>query len=375
MQYKNRKRFLLFGFLLLFSKIVFAQTGAMGGIERALGLLAQFIDVLDNEIYFKILIWLLVFTLIRYSARRWVFKEKDGSRTANIVALIISLMGTLLLPNEVIRFLFVEYSTIVGLALTLVPVVALFLLQSRFSDKTPGWSFLRFLMFLALGLVTLSIAELHVRTGDSTISTEFATWLDFAGSIFLIGALVSLGQWLGGAFGGKGAAAGDAGKGGGGLLDKLKDWQKKREERKEAGLPDEERFEKHLNRIMTYLPELANFIKDVETSGNNFLNEMRARFVRQSTQPPQENSPIPKGFKFPMRDWNAYLSACGRARLHIAAISSLMNKLFDNPNFTRATAEQIERIKTYNSQLVEHAKKLFENQVKIMESKNNWKRE
>ena len=124
----------------LFSNVANAQeesglAGVAETIENLFGFIPNIITLekLIGEdaaaiFWAKFLVWLLLFAAFFFGATK-VFK--DNKRVAAVVALVFSLIGTLMMPNGWIISIFQSYGFLAGLLIWVVPVAAGFYLVSK----------------------------------------------------------------------------------------------------------------------------------------------------------------------------------------------------------------------------------------------------
>lgn len=135
-------------------------------------------------IYSKILLFFLVFAIIFWSSEK-VFHEK--AKIAGVIAFIISLMGVVLLPGEVILTIFQTYSVIIGYGFILLPVIVGLVLAHKFGGKGgETWKkALKGIIFIIISIVTFYVSAAMVAEG-SDIYVGVAQWVKVGGIIALI---------------------------------------------------------------------------------------------------------------------------------------------------------------------------------------------
>lgn len=160
--------FLVF-IMTLFSNMVNAQEeGGLAGVAETIQDLFGFIpNIITLEkligedaaaiFWAKFLVWLLLFAAFFFGATK-VFK--DNKRIAAVVALVFSLIGTLMMPNGWIINIFQSYGFLAGLLIWVVPVAAGFYLASKIPQRL-----LKALIYLLMIFVLLAI--------DKSITSSF----------------------------------------------------------------------------------------------------------------------------------------------------------------------------------------------------------
>ena len=87
-------------------------------------------------IYAKFFLWLLVFPILFYGAKK-VFH--DETRIAGVISLVLSLITVILIPKKLLLFIFNTYSTVMAFVAALVPsFLGVWLGRSVFSGDE-GW--------------------------------------------------------------------------------------------------------------------------------------------------------------------------------------------------------------------------------------------
>ncbi len=118
---------------ILFSNLVSAQS-----FRDSFGPFWDLIDYLFNYLpnnsasqgaYFKLLLWLLFFSLyVVLVGKLDIFKRAEQRKQGNIVAMILSLMTVLLMPNTILVAIFTSYAYLGAFVLTfLVPIILIWL--------------------------------------------------------------------------------------------------------------------------------------------------------------------------------------------------------------------------------------------------------
>jgi hypothetical protein len=108
-------------------------------------------------IYAKILMWILVFALLDMAAKRIPNMPK---KTGNIVALILSLMSVLLMPESVIAYIFKNYSLVISLLLLLVPVILGIVINlGPLKGEGAEKAVLRAFLWIIIGVLTIGVAN------------------------------------------------------------------------------------------------------------------------------------------------------------------------------------------------------------------------
>jgi len=138
----QKKVLLLFSliFISLFSNIVSAQAeGAGAGLAEAFGTIEELFAFLPELVtlekliggkdpaalfWAKFLVWLLLFAAIYFGTSK-VFT--GNNRIAVIIALVISLMGTLLMPVSILFNIFQTYGLLAGIIIWVIPVIGAYL--------------------------------------------------------------------------------------------------------------------------------------------------------------------------------------------------------------------------------------------------------
>lgn len=158
--------FLVLG-IMLFSNIANAQeesglAGVAETIERLFGFIPNIITLerLMGEdaaaiFWAKFLVWLLLFAAFFFGATK---AFKDNKRVAAVVALVFSLIGTLMMPNGWIINIFQSYGFLAGLLIWVVPVAAGFYLVSKIKERLLK-ALIYLLMIFVLSAIDKSITS------------------------------------------------------------------------------------------------------------------------------------------------------------------------------------------------------------------------
>lgn len=170
----------------LFSGAVFAQGEGLGGVAETIRELFGFIPkILTLEalvggdaaalFWAKFLIWLLLFAVIYFGASK-VFAE--NKRIAVIVALAISLMGALLIPNNTVVNIFQTYGLAAGFAVWFVPVIAGLFLAHKIENRA-----IKTVFYLVLILLLINIDRSLTSPGSWL---EGNNWIDYFRLLFAV---------------------------------------------------------------------------------------------------------------------------------------------------------------------------------------------
>src|SRR3989338_1904393 len=144
----------------LFANGVFAQGEGLGGVAETIRELFGFIpDVLTLDklvggdaaalFWAKFLVWLLLFAGLYFGASK-VFA--DNKRIAVIVALAISLMGALLIPNNIVINIFQTYGLAAGFIVWFIPVVAGMFLAHKIPNPAVKTAFYLLLILILINI-------------------------------------------------------------------------------------------------------------------------------------------------------------------------------------------------------------------------------
>lgn len=159
-------------------------------------------------IYFKFMLWILVYAIIYYGSKK-VFH--DSNRIAGTVSFIISLAGVMLIPDEILLFIFKEFSSVIAVLLGLLPV----LIGLYVRHKIPAeHRLMRTVVLILIGLVALLFGTYMVGYAENASGTDAELYGD-VGQWASLGGVVALFM---GVFGfltgfGKGGTGGGSGWG------------------------------------------------------------------------------------------------------------------------------------------------------------------
>jgi len=208
-------------FMSLFSNFVFAQIQPEEGLGGAFDTIRELFEFLPEIVtlekligeepaalfWAKFLVWLLLFAAIYFGAG-FVFKENQ--RIQVIVSIVISLMGTLLIPVSILINIFQTYGLVAGVIVWSIPLVAGMVIAHKIQIP-----FVRAIIFGLATWVLISINETVVKEqglGNTTFPF-FGILLAVVIILFVISAAQTLGM-IGGGEGGRGIGGwfGDQGR-------------------------------------------------------------------------------------------------------------------------------------------------------------------
>ena len=147
----------------------------------------------------KFLVWLLLFAVLFFGASK-VFP--DNNRIAVIVALVIALMGTLLIPYPVLVNIFQTYGLVAGIVVWAIPLIAGMYIAHKFENP-----FARALIYGLAAWILFSINNTVVKE-QGFANTNFP-FFGLLLAVVIILFFWNLGQIFG--IGGDGAGGGRAG--------------------------------------------------------------------------------------------------------------------------------------------------------------------
>jgi len=135
-------------FISLFSGIVSAQgsDGVGAGIGEAFDVIREMFAFLPDLItleallgeetvaifWAKFLVWILLFAIVYFGAS---IPFKDNKRVAMVIALAISLMGAILMPNDMLANIFQTYGLLAGILIWVAPVAAGMFIAAKVTER------------------------------------------------------------------------------------------------------------------------------------------------------------------------------------------------------------------------------------------------
>jgi len=271
-------------FMSLFSGFAFASNHEGGGLTSAFetirNLFGAIPDTLSLEkltgtspdaaalFWARFLIWLLLFAAIYFGATK-VFK--DNKRIAVIVAIAISLMGSLLIPANIVTDIFQTYGLAAGFMVWFIPVIAGLFLAHKINNPVVKTAF-----YLILILLLVNIDKSLTQPGSWLDGNN---WVDYFRLLY-VAVIIAFFWNLFSMFGGGGGVSGAISDRIGGIGDSFSNWisgkedkgdgkrgdrsekaEKKKEEDEEKELKLEE--EKELKEEMKATAAELNLIKDI----------------------------------------------------------------------------------------------------------------
>jgi len=194
-------------FMSLFSGFVFASNHEGGGLGQAFDTIKELFAFVPDLItleglvggetasvfWAKFLIWIILFAAIYFGAS---FAFKDNKRVAMIIALAISLIGAILIPDSFLIGIFQTYGLVAGAIIWVLPVVG-----GMFIAKMVDSRFLKAVIYGFSAWILWTVNKIFV---------EEQGFLDFDFPFFMLlfTVVILMFLWnLGGIFGGEGGPA------------------------------------------------------------------------------------------------------------------------------------------------------------------------
>lgn len=140
-------------------------------------------------IYFKIILFFLVFAAIYYGAEK-VFKDKP--RIAALIAFVFALITVIMIPSGILLFLFTEFSAVISIVLALTPIFIGIYVRTKIPDDQIT---LKNIVLILIGVVALFVGGYFVAYGTNTtdaIFSQLGQYTSFGGMIALIAGLILL---------------------------------------------------------------------------------------------------------------------------------------------------------------------------------------
>ena len=145
--------------------------------------------------YFKIILWILVFAIFYWGAKK-VFQ--DNTRIAATIAIVFSLISVILIPEGVVVFIFTTYSAIITILLGLVPLFIGIYIRKNIPEEHQT---MRNLVLGIVGVVAIFVGTFFVTFEESSGSgsavgeglyKQLGQYSSFGGFIALIWAVIAL---------------------------------------------------------------------------------------------------------------------------------------------------------------------------------------
>ena len=205
MKFKNKFFLILSSLFLLNMSFVFAKIPEP--ISKALKWIFVDLKTVGVEgdttfvIYAKLMIWIILFALIYGGARKSIFKGDEDKNKAVAISIIVAVMGSLFIPGEFLKTVFVTYSTIFAIVLIVAPLaIIIWMVQNYLDEETKfnyGMKALAYgLSYYILGTLMASLATSSIGIGE--FITEMVEWGILVQTIFLILAIWNLIKIFGG---------------------------------------------------------------------------------------------------------------------------------------------------------------------------------
>jgi len=231
----------------------------------------------SNKALVHFIIWLLVFAVV-YTGVDKVF-NKDGKRkgTSILISVILSIMGTIAIPNAFIQEIFRLYSSIFTWVLVLVPgLVGIYIAQTKFKGdnfaskgaRVVIIAMLTYAYFVLLNNVAASAGVGLYELDISTVLTYGMGILSLLLLYYFVILFAGIGSW------GKGSGGGGGFKGAKNAFDGMEDkfeTEKKRRKELEEEMSTADKIESDLDHIKSKLEgftasgweDIAKLEKDV----------------------------------------------------------------------------------------------------------------
>ncbi|MEK6916957.1 MAG: hypothetical protein AABW92_04380 [Nanoarchaeota archaeon] len=166
--------------LLLFSSFAYAQDFA-DAFAPLFDLFSYIFFDLGTQIVFrKFLLWMLLFALLTTLVRKLPFlKDEKESRRGNVIALVLSLIMVIGIPDNVITLIYDQYAFITALLLYLLVPILLFI-----ATKDVESPLIKGLLFLGLGILLMILSNSFLSSNTSM--RQFIVWMNVAAGILMI---------------------------------------------------------------------------------------------------------------------------------------------------------------------------------------------
>ena len=252
--------------------------GLLGVIEPISNLFGPIIEQLnsvwggspdDSAIFVaKFVLWILLFALLYYPSNM-IFKDA-GKGVKVAIPFVLALLGTALMPAEILINVMQTYALAGALILWIIPIAGTWFLMHRVPQEG-AWKFLRLILYIIIIYLLMNISEsITFMLGD------LPEWLSYLNLVIGIVTIMFLKELLT-IFRGS-EAGGDGGSGGGGLFN----WWKKKIPSSPQALPDEvatalqgaQKAEKLSKKEQYLLQEIENLEKREITKTEMIINDI-----------------------------------------------------------------------------------------------------
>lgn len=285
--------------------------------------------------FMKFLLWVMVFAVV-YASLKKSFHENN--RIVAAIALVVSIIGVLFIPNDIILFILNAYGWIIAALLLLLPLALIMLIRSK-ENKESGlgcWIYLIGAILLAfLSGFLINIGE--SSNANSGLYTTAGEWAAVAAVILFILALICFlskmgkkegekgdGHGGGGGGGDGGGSGGDGGGGGGGGGGSNRN------------TPD---LNDLINMIEPYLNDYDTQFQGYRLNCNSVL-QTHHDFMNSGGYYGFTNLPVSGA------QWQAVMDSLGILRQIEQRVHSIIDEITSNPNFINIPAAQRTRFLT-----------------------------
>jgi len=200
----NKIRRLIFSLVIMFSiliKSVFAASNPISKVMINLISLFDIDSILTGSMrigFIKFLLWIMIFAIIDFTAKKVIFKDQEKPRIA--FSLAFSLISVLFIPENSVLAIVSIYSNLF-LVLLFVSILGIFTYLGLQVLKGECWKELMGFLVLLFNLMIISFMEMFINPVNNIIDLESSilaifsaiiSWLNLVAVILLIYKLFKL---------------------------------------------------------------------------------------------------------------------------------------------------------------------------------------
>jgi len=281
----RKKLLLLFSSIVLIFSMVAGVAGAETFLPEPIEKFASFLFFdLSNlakspgnafVIYAKFIFFFLVFSVL-YWGISTIKGIGENKRIAGVITFLFSLISTIMLPNELIGFIFTTYSALIGFFFAFLPFIVGLILSHRIAGGDGKWQrILRGIIYIIMAVFTFALVG-TLEAFNDPLYDQIASWAAVGAFVALLAGIFA----LVGAIGGSSGGSGGGGLLGGGSGDTPEDKAAQREEKTKKG---EAIADTHLMKLNTEMAQLEEKVEKINSDEMKVMLEKLETYEQHET--------------------------------------------------------------------------------------------